>query len=458
MAEWKQKEAALDADPSETLPPYSIEDSGHSLAGGSSAPASVSGRQDGTRSTSSSGLATTSPPAPPAAESIVDSKTRLAAAERARSTPTAAAGPTAAEPFNFPSDATLPPYSPADTGAGPGHGAGSPPSSTSGQLPIVIPQVRSRADSPFLSAYSQDLLRYGIPQDTWLSFVDTLSAFLTANVSEKALSHAADIGRQISDVPTDLGRSIADSAKSVGRGIAQSAKKGNIFGVATGLVGGAIGLTVGTGLKLAASATTLPGKAAIAVMSPPQTPGERAAAYALVANGKWLGQRGLMAQVLNSMQVAQLLGVSMEKLLQDTQAARAQQGMAGNFGAGGLSTNATPLEHLRGVVADLDVPVDEDAGLSPTMSGKSPKASTSATKNDSKHLEELGQATIWLVVTQDKYNGQESKGKSRNDDMDKFGLRGNFGYDPQDYGRDTKERRSRDRRRRRDSTSKDRLR
>lgn len=424
MAEWKQKEAALDTEPSETLPAYSLEDDAHSVAVASSGSTAASASVP-----VSSASATTG--------SIVDSKVT---AERARNNPSNS-GPTADAPFNFPSDATLPPYSPVDNPAGSASGSSSHNDST--RLPLVIPQVRPRPDSPFLSAYSQDLLRYGIPKDTWLSFTDTLSAFLTANISEKALSHAADIGRQISNAPADLGRSIGKDFSSVGRGIANSAKKGNIFGVATGFVGGMIGLSVGTGLKLAASATMLPGKAAMAVASKPQTPRERAAAYALVANGEWLGQRDLKAQIMDSVQVAELLSIPLERLLQDSQAAH-----------DGSAAGDTPLRYLHGAVAGLEMPAEEAAPVSPTISGNSSKVNIAAVRNSSKTLEELGQATLWLVVTQEKHKGVEKSGEaSHSDDDQELGSGRRASRDRRGRGNRT-ERRSRDQRRPRMSMDK----
>ncbi|KXJ91362.1 hypothetical protein Micbo1qcDRAFT_163059 [Microdochium bolleyi] len=430
MAEWKQKEAALDADPTEALPPYSVVDDSHSVAVADSSAASSSGRQDSSGVTSFPAPPPfTAPPAsssPAPSGSIIESKASLAAAERARGEPSAT-GPTADAPFNFPSDATLPPYSPADAGAGPD---ATPTSAAPRHLPVLIPQVRPRADSPFLAAYSQDLLRYGIPRDTWLSFVDTLSAFLTANVSEKAISHAADIGRQLGDVPTDLGRSVADSAKHFGRDIKRSAMKGNIFGMATNIVGGAIGLTVGLPLKLAASATSLPARAAMAVLTPPQTPRERATAYALVANGEWFGQRGLKAQILDSQQVAELLGISMDDLLLDTKAARkaaekraAKQrnvSIIDSKRGDSVLTTKEPLAHLQGSIADLEEAPDDGAALSSTISEGSSKPKSSAAKNTSKHLEELGQGTIWLVVTQEKHKAVQGSASTQDNDSSNF--------------------------------------
>jgi len=437
MTEWKQKEAALDANPPDTLPAYSLEDNAQSIRVGSSGSIPETVGQ--------AGPSTAPVPVPSAsapAGSIVESKANLVAADRAKSNPSSS-GPTADAPFNFPSDATLPPYSPVDNPAGPTSGGSS--YNDSSRLPLVIPQVRPRPDSPFLSAYSQDLLRYGIPKETWLSFTDTLSAFLTANISEKALSHAASIGRQISNVPADLGRSIGKDFSSVGRNIANSAKKGNIFGVATGFVGGMIGLSVGTGLKLAASATMLPGKAAMAVASTPQTPRERAAAYALVANGEWLGQRDLKAQIMDSVQVAELLSIPLQRLLQDSQATH-----------DGSSAGATPLRHLHGAVAGLEVAVEEDAALSPSISGNSSKVNLSAARNN-KTLEELGQATLWLVVTQEKYKGVEkSGGAGYSDDDQELGAGRRASQDRRGRGNRT-ERRSGDRRQQRMSMDKDQL-
>ncbi|CAI4214335.1 unnamed protein product [Parascedosporium putredinis] len=83
-----------------------------------------------------------------------------------------AAGPTAEEPFNFPSDAPPPAYTPQQGSS----------SSSSRAKPIAIPQNGSGAISPFILAYPPSLLAHGITSEGWYAFQRTISAFLTANV------------------------------------------------------------------------------------------------------------------------------------------------------------------------------------------------------------------------------------------------------------------------------------
>ena len=77
-------------------------------------------------------------------------------------------GPTVSSPFNFPRT-ECPPYS-----------AGT----SSAQRPFAIPQQWPEPAAPFLSAYPAGLLNFGITAPSWHSFLDTMSAFLTARVSK----------------------------------------------------------------------------------------------------------------------------------------------------------------------------------------------------------------------------------------------------------------------------------
>jgi hypothetical protein len=205
-------------------------------------------------------------------------------------------GPTISSPFNFPDTNELP-----------------PPDYTSSR-PIAIPQLLPQAPAPFLPAYAPILLNHGIPSSSWYNFIDTTSAFLTAKVGKRAVSHAGDIAASIGRVPKQLGKDVANHVKDTFRGIGNAAKNGNPFGVIGGVVGGTIGLTVGTAAKLVGSTMSLPGTA-IAASASPKTPKERVEAYLIAANKDWFHKRSLHAELLNTVELAQLLHVSPQQIL-----------------------------------------------------------------------------------------------------------------------------------------------
>ncbi|KAK8055745.1 hypothetical protein PG993_000972 [Apiospora rasikravindrae] len=188
-------------------------------------------------------------------------------------------GPTPSEPFNFPTGDALPP-------------SYSPPTPSGGQRPIAIPQSSTDKAAPFLQAYPPSLLSYGIPNNTWASFVKTTNAFLTAKVGDQAIQHAADMGRKIGDVPKWFGKETVAQAKQIRRDVSDQAKKGNYAAAGMGALGGSIALPVGTALRF------------------PRTPRERAAAYVAAANGKWFHGRGLDARLLDSEELAEAVGLS----------------------------------------------------------------------------------------------------------------------------------------------------
>ncbi|KAH8745696.1 hypothetical protein F5883DRAFT_634056 [Diaporthe sp. PMI_573] len=174
-------------------------------------------------------------------------------------------GPTAESPFNFPSDV---PAAPAPT-----YLTASPLTTSAGlQRPIAIPQITLDKTAPFLDAYVPPLLQYGITPLSWRSFLSTMSAFLAAKVSEKALSHAVDMGRYV-------------------------VYNGNFVGAAFGVVGGAISLPIVTAACAVGAVASLPGVAIGAVTQKPQTPRERAAAYVAAATRRWLEARGLLLDI-----------------------------------------------------------------------------------------------------------------------------------------------------------------
>ena len=284
-----------------------------------------------------------------APSSSADAKTRTAH-PAAPSGP----GPTVESPFNFPSG-------PAPSYAGIAAGAGAGPSSPSAVpgRPIALPQERPNPAAGFLTAYAPVLLSHGIPPDTWHSFVATLSAFLTAKVSDRALAHAADMARELGRGPKSFGKGTADHVKAVGQDLKQNAKQGNIFGVATGVIGGIISIPVGTAVRAVGAIVNTPGHAVAAAAKKPQTPRERAVAYLVTANRKWFAPRGLVAQLLDTRELAGLLRTQPSAVLEMANAGK---------------DAAAKMQAMAGLLAQLDVP-----------------ASASL---------EVSEATLWLVLTQ----------------------------------------------------------
>ncbi|RYO78049.1 hypothetical protein DL766_008876 [Monosporascus sp. MC13-8B] len=260
------------------------------------------------------------------------------------------AGPTVASPFDFPSQEAPPPY----------------PSQKPIQKPIAIPQTRPEAAAPLLQAYAPSLLSRGIPAERWFSFLDTLSAFLAATVSERAIAHAADVSeRAIAHAASVSERAIAH-AKSVGHGIADSARKGRVLGAAAGLVAAAVTIPVNAALGAAGAAVRFPGSALAATSRRPLAPRERADAYVAVAGRDWLGPRRLEARLLDTRQLGELLGVPASRLV------GAARGAERGTAAGRLGALAT-------YISELEVLVSSEAL-------------------------EIGDSTLWLVVT-DKDGG-----------------------------------------------------
>ncbi|ETS73914.1 hypothetical protein PFICI_13780 [Pestalotiopsis fici W106-1] len=233
------------------------------------------------------------------------SSTQVQSSAAASRSAAAVQGPTITSPFDFPPEAPAPSYS--ESSATP---------KTTINRPIAIPQVSDDPTAPFLQAYAHSLLARGIPPDTWASFLDTLSAFLAAKVTDRAISHAADIAKQFGNVPKRFGKNVATHAKSIGRGISDKAKKGNIVGAAFGIIGGAITLPISTAVNAVEAITSLPSTAVVAVTQKPQTPRERALVYTAVANKKWFEPRGLYARLMDTPELAQLLGLANNHILQ----------------------------------------------------------------------------------------------------------------------------------------------
>lgn len=238
------------------------------------------------------------------------------------------AGPTADAPFQFPTDTPLPSYSPPSASA-----SEAGPSTARPKL-IAIPQAQPTANSPFLPAYAPSLLRHGIVQQTFLSFVETVSAFLAAKVSDRAVAHAADVASRIGDGPKSHFKHVYGQGRDVFKGIGKDAKRGDIGGVVGGVIAGAVTLPITAALGTAGAVLSLPRSTVSAVAQKPQTGRQRAEAYIAVANKDWFHKRGIEAALVDSRDMAELLGVGVPALAEGSTGKKAEtaEGLLGGFG------------------------------------------------------------------------------------------------------------------------------
>ncbi|KZZ88762.1 hypothetical protein AAL_07963 [Moelleriella libera RCEF 2490] len=243
--------------------------------------------------------------------------------------------PTVDSPFNFPvTDEPLPAYE-AEIG-----------SSSSAPRPVAIPQLAPDATAPFLLAYPPSLLANGITELTWRSFLETMSAFLTAKVSERAIAHAGDVARSMSEAPRNYGRRLADHTRLAGKQIAREAQRFNIIGVVAGAVDAVVSIPLHATFGALHTIMEIPASAVAASSKMPKTPLERAATYATVASKDWLNTRGLQAVLLDSEQLAQTVSVTPDRLLE-----MASSGKSGNA--------VVTMSSLESLIKPLKVSEDE---------------------------------------------------------------------------------------------------
>ncbi|EFY88136.1 hypothetical protein MAC_05874 [Metarhizium acridum CQMa 102] len=204
--------------------------------------------------------------------------------------------PTVDSPFNFPTSTDLPPSYEAHAEAEAG-----PSSSKSVRTkPVAIPQVAPEPAAPFLPAYPPSLLAHGITEQTWRSFLDTVSAFLTAKVSGRAIAHAGDMAKSLGEHP----KTTANHSRF------------DVFGVAAGVIGGAISIPMHAAFGAVDTIFQIPGTAVSAISKTPRTPLQRAATYSAVASKDWLNARGLHAVLLDTRQLAEMIHVPGSKFLE----------------------------------------------------------------------------------------------------------------------------------------------
>ncbi|KAG8406422.1 hypothetical protein J3459_012161 [Metarhizium acridum] len=220
--------------------------------------------------------------------------------------------PTVDSPFNFPTSTDLPPSYEAHAEAEAG-----PSSSKSVRTkPVAIPQVAPEPAAPFLPAYPPSLLAHGITEQTWRSFLDTVSAFLTAKVSGRAIAHAGDMAKSLGEPPKNYGKSLVNHTKSVGKQLVKDARRFDVFGVAAGVIGGAISIPMHAAFGAVDTIFQIPGTAVSAISKTPRTPLQRAATYSAVASKDWLNARGLHAVLLDTRQLAEMIHVPGSKFLE----------------------------------------------------------------------------------------------------------------------------------------------
>lgn len=301
-----------------------------------------------------------------------------------------ALGPTITSPFNFPSD------------------NGPPPPEYTSSRPIAIPQQWPQATAPFLPAYAPILLQHGIPATSWYNFLDTTSAFLTAKVGKRAVSHAGDVASSIARVPKQLGKSVSNHVKDTLTSLSENVKK-NPISLIPGVIGATIGLTVGTALKITGSVVSLPGTAIGASLNM-KTAKDRAEAYAVAANKDWFHKRGLHVQLMNTAELAVHLQVSVQQILDAIISAPStaqgqmhalsdllegvqvrKKSLAASTGAAELSPTGYPAD-VKQEPAKLKRAFSNVAGSSKASAVHDDNATTSL---------QISAETLWLVLRRD---------------------------------------------------------
>ncbi|KAF2172685.1 hypothetical protein M409DRAFT_16647 [Zasmidium cellare ATCC 36951] len=285
-------------------------------------------------------------------------------------------GPTTSAPFNFPT-ADLPTYETA----------------VDFQKPLAIPQSSPTPDAPFVSAYPTDLLTYGIPAESWYAFVDTLSAFVSAKVSQQAIHHASDVAQSIQDYHKQYVTNVKRSFKSMGK----SAKQFNPFGI----VGGALGLTFGTVGHAVGSVFNAP----LSLIQKPKTPRERATVYVAAANKDWFHRRGLHALLLDTSELATVLGTSYHDILgtaRGRQSSDAVEQMASlRQWIGDVQARVDPVKSGDGERSTSSLQPEASSSRLTPVSSRQSKGKSSSIGEFPSQLQ-LGAQTLWLVITQKK--------------------------------------------------------
>ncbi|KAI1127729.1 hypothetical protein F5Y10DRAFT_242264 [Nemania abortiva] len=298
--------------------------------------------------------------------------------------------PTVDSPFNFPPAYTASaedkevqyhPDLPEVVGSS---SSSAPPSSA--DILLAIPQLTAQPTSPFLSGYNAGiLLRRGIPREAFTSFLATLSAFLSATVSDRALSHAADIGRGVvKDIPKKFSKDTAAHVKSVGKHIGESAKQGRFIAAGIGAIAGTVSIPVGAALRFVdATVHQLPAAVSGGLSKKPLSPRERADAYLAVAQRDWFSPRGVTVLLCST---AELMRLSADCR---------GEGPGGNSSSSRAGATAGNLVDLAHMTSERG-PEGQMLALE-TEFGFAPLEITPGRPGGDKPLD-IGTSTLWLVL------------------------------------------------------------
>lgn len=267
--------------------------------------------------------------------------------------------PTVDSPFAFPTNnnpSALPLYEVTAAAALSASSSWSSSSSSSSPPnPIAIPQVAPDPAAPFLSAYPPGLLAHGITPETWHSFLDTISAFLTATASDRAVAHAGDLAKSLGGPPKKYGKSLASHARTLGKQLARDARRRNFVGLAYRAVAGALSIPAHVFVGAVHTVLAIPVTAMVAVSQMPKTPLQRAGTYAAAESKKWLNERGLRAVLLDTTQLADKVGVLAHRFLDDASLDGGDVGGGGAEKRGGGDKAADTMRALEKLVQKVTV-------------------------------------------------------------------------------------------------------
>ena len=241
--------------------------------------------------------------------------------------------PTTASPFDFPVESDAPPVYASEPQPTTESSSASciRENCTAITRTIAIPQINQTPAAPLLDGYPPSLISHGITQESWCAFISTTSAFLSAKISDKAIRHAADMGRVLAQKSSRLSKDTVTHAKTIGHRIKTNARGGSVLGTAIGTITGSIALSVGLAVRTTSAVISAPNSALRAVVLKPRTPKERATAYAAAANKDWLIRRGLVAQVLDSVELSALVHVPVDGLTDAVTLAMGPESAASNI-------------------------------------------------------------------------------------------------------------------------------
>lgn len=203
------------------------------------------------------------------------------------------------------------------------------PSSTQSNKIIAVPQETPSRHSAFVQAWTPVLLSYGIPRQSFTSFLSTVSGILSATTSDAVVAHAGRLARStVVDIPASFGKDVTGHACASAKHFGHAVKSGNPFAMVGATLGGTVGLTLGVTGRLIGTVFSVPG----ALLQKPQSARQRAEAFLETANRKWFSSRGLCAKIMTADEIASLLGIDAERLMPHAEGVKAVEALMGGLG------------------------------------------------------------------------------------------------------------------------------